>query len=70
MDINFRKMLRAAYEVDYGMANIYEFGKVAHQWTKKVAFDDPYVISFLLCTLLYVLPYLSKRMHNSIFLIA
>jgi hypothetical protein len=36
----FRKQLRAAFHYSYGLANIIEFGKVAIQWLKMLAFDD------------------------------
>ena len=44
MSDNFRKQFTSAFQVDFGMANIVEFGKSALQWSKKVAFDDKYVV--------------------------
>lgn len=40
MSDSFRRLLRASYHTDYSMPNIFEFGKVAIQWSKKFAFDD------------------------------
>jgi hypothetical protein len=36
----FRKQLRAAFQNSYDMVNVIEFGKVAIQWSKKLAFTN------------------------------
>jgi hypothetical protein len=36
----FRKQLHAAFQNSYDMVNVIEFGKVAIQWSKKLAFTD------------------------------
>lgn len=44
MSDNFRKQFTMAFEVDFGMAHMVEFGKDVLQWSKKVAFNDKYVV--------------------------
>jgi hypothetical protein len=46
MSDTFRKQLRGAYANDYGMSNIYAFGKSAIQWFNKFAFNDRSVPRF------------------------
>ena len=52
MSETFRKHFTSAYEVDYGMAHILEFGNAPLQWAKKVVlrFDGKYVfLIFVSC---------------------
>jgi len=37
----FRTALRRAYEMDYNMPNMREFGRGTFQWCKKISFHDP-----------------------------
>jgi hypothetical protein len=47
-DVKFARLLREAYASEYGLDNIYEFGKKWLLWVKKLAFTDRYVFgSFL-----------------------
>jgi hypothetical protein len=45
-NVKFAKLLREAYDSEYGMRNVYEFGKKWLLWTKKLSFTDRYVFLF------------------------